>query len=178
MTSSSHVDNVQTIVHFSPHSFRMSSVTKFKALPMHVCWPYSQHEISSISTENLLRHKKSLFGEPSNIQIYACDLCSYTTFHSWNLKQHTLVHTGERPHKCSICSQGFTQKHALKRHLLIHTGQKPFKCDLCPKVYRHKTTLLEHKTKHILSENQNKDGLLIDLIGPSDSHRAQNKAYP
>ncbi|KAF8766480.1 Zinc finger protein 226 like protein [Argiope bruennichi] len=134
-------------------SFRLDSalsihIKKPLNIYPYMCHFYAEDVIPPISTENLQRCKKNLTGDVSRIRIYACDLCPYRTLRSWNMKKHTFVHTGERPHKCSVCGQGFTQKHALKRHLLIHTGQKPFKCDVCSKVYRHKTSLLVHKTAY------------------------------
>ncbi|KAG8199621.1 hypothetical protein JTE90_009456 [Oedothorax gibbosus] len=84
---------------------------------------------------------------PPGVKVYNCSICSYTTPYSHCLKQHSVVHTGERPHKCSVCNKGFTQKHVLKTHMLIHTGQKPYKCEVCLQCFRHATSLLEHRQK-------------------------------
>lgn len=51
---------------------------------------------------------------------YKCSECSYSSSKSFNLKQHLMVHTGERPHKCPMCNKSFQRKSGLKTHVLSH----------------------------------------------------------
>lgn len=37
-----------------------------------------------------------------------------------DLRNHRMIHTGEKPHKCQLCNQAFIQKCALNRHMKGH----------------------------------------------------------
>lgn len=51
-----------------------------------------------------------------------CDKAYTQTSH---LRNHKLIHTGEKPHKCEICGKAFTWLTALRKHALVHTNIKP-----------------------------------------------------
>ena len=47
------------------------------------------------------------------------------------MKQHQVIHTGEKAFKCDECDRQFSQSASLKQHQFLHTGVKTFKCDEC-----------------------------------------------
>ncbi|KAK7071270.1 hypothetical protein SK128_016455 [Halocaridina rubra] len=63
-----------------------------------------------------------------------------------NLKQHFLIHSGEKPHVCSICQKSFAKKENLKKHSLLHMGNHP--CDICTKSFSSEEDLEKHRFIH------------------------------
>ncbi|KAL0244962.1 hypothetical protein GEMRC1_009042 [Eukaryota sp. GEM-RC1] len=47
---------------------------------------------------------------------FQCSECLRTCESAAKLRQHMLIHTGEKPHECEGCHQRFTEKGALKDH--------------------------------------------------------------
>ncbi|CAF4905166.1 unnamed protein product, partial [Rotaria sp. Silwood1] len=55
---------------------------------------------------------------------------------------------GTWPYRCPICTRGFSKQTNLKNHLLIHTGQKPFQCQYCLKNFSLSCNLRSHIRTH------------------------------
>ncbi|XP_029711135.1 zinc finger protein 347 isoform X2 [Aedes albopictus] len=75
---------------------------------------------------------------------YKCEICGDIFKTNIGLKQHTLQHTGERPHKCPHCSATFTVPSGLRCHLLTHTDEKKLECPICRKKFKRNTALKQH----------------------------------
>ena len=50
---------------------------------------------------------------------------------TWGLKQHMLIHTGEKPHDFDIFGNRFALSSNLKQHTMTHSGEKLHECALC-----------------------------------------------
>merc|ERR1711983_254733 len=77
----------------------------------------------------------------------ACTLCGKTFSNNSGLKQHAIVHSGEKPFKCDLCDKAFGQKGALLNHTVLHADEKPFKCSFCDKEFTQKGNMNTHMMK-------------------------------
>ena len=84
---------------------------------------------------------------PYECKVAGCDK-SYTT--RFSLRRHIASHSAIKQHVCVLCFKTFTLAQYLKEHTYIHTQQKPFKCDFegCNRAFRQAGKLSMHKKVH------------------------------
>ncbi|RZF36619.1 hypothetical protein LSTR_LSTR007322 [Laodelphax striatellus] len=49
---------------------------------------------------------------------------------------------------CRVCSKVLSTKNTLREHMMIHSGEKPHECMLCGKLIRHKANFILHVQSH------------------------------
>lgn len=67
--------------------------------------------------------KASLFETPAPepvVSKWSCGICGKNFARNSILKDHQLVHSGQKPHECSRCGKAFTRKNDCVRHEKIH----------------------------------------------------------
>ena len=84
---------------------------------------------------------------PYECKYHDCDKKFTTRF---SLRRHISTHAPAKQYICVICNKKFALGQYLKEHTYIHTGQKPFKCPYegCNKAFRQAGKLSLHKKLH------------------------------
>ncbi|KAF8383506.1 hypothetical protein PRIPAC_72648 [Pristionchus pacificus] len=98
--------------------------------------------------ENLLASRKRHWVDPSSMseRKFQCDVCMKYMLTSTHLRDHKLIHTGERPEKCKVknCSAAFATAAKLLRHMRNSHHINQFKCNNCNIVFKKKFELIKH----------------------------------
>uniref|UniRef100_A0A182WF22 Uncharacterized protein n=1 Tax=Anopheles minimus TaxID=112268 RepID=A0A182WF22_9DIPT len=81
-----------------------------------------------------------------------CPTCGMKFEDKKGLKDHSRVHSNEKPFACPFCPKRFKSPNAHRTHVLIHKGVV-FACTLCDKSYRYKSLLNAHMKKTHTQEN-------------------------
>lgn len=110
-------------------------------------------------------------------EMYKCPDCGTLVKNIWSLREHMMIHTGERPHICKVCSKSFrnrgklnvhykrvheqirthqcnhcgrafSDKSNLTVHIRTHTDEKKYMCELCGAEFAQWATLYNHKFTH------------------------------
>ena len=74
-----------------------------------------------------------------------CGICGREVV---NIKNHMLIHSGERPFACSLCPKRFRQQANLKKHIDVHTGERKFSCPICHQKFRQSSHVHTHMQVH------------------------------
>ncbi|UYV65819.1 hypothetical protein LAZ67_3005540 [Cordylochernes scorpioides] len=143
-----------------------------KNLIKYSCEDYIQYISSSYIFENLnvsvkacLQYQndhKGTWKSNANLQIlrqathtgereFMCDWkgCNFRSNRKFNVAQHKVTHTEEKPFTCDHCPYRSAHKTNFKVHMRKHTNSKPYICDLCGFQTSYSGSLNGHKrNKH------------------------------
>lgn len=78
-----------------------------------------------------------------------CRQCGLLARNPYHLRQHLMIHTGERPLKCGLCPYSCIKTNDLKKHMDTHTGQKRYQCPYCP----HRSARRNSMRLHVASRH-------------------------
>lgn len=82
------------------------------------------------------------------IKNHTCDECKSSFYQKTDLRDHMLIHTGERKYQCDICKKCFPQKKYIRFHLRVHERKDVF-CKFCDMKFDYPFRLKFHiKMKH------------------------------
>ena len=77
-----------------------------------------------------------------------CSQCLKSFSRPCRLRDHMMIHMGEKPYSCSECSKSFSTPDGLKTHFRTHTGEKPYRCSYCSKSFYSSSSWKLHLRTH------------------------------
>ncbi|KAL7690698.1 putative Zinc finger C2H2-type [Plasmopara halstedii] len=98
--------------------------------------------------------------------------CGKSFTDSAHLRDHTVVHTGEKTFSCPTCYKKFARVSTLQEHIRTHTGEKPYVCSIpgCTKRYSSRAALRFHRSTHNLQP--------VDQMRPQDLNAERVQSMP
>ncbi|XP_067287859.1 zinc finger protein OZF-like [Pseudorasbora parva] len=104
----------------------------------------------SVNVDTNPRHstKLSLSDQGPGKYPFYCKICDRPFKRLKSMKNHMLLHQGDRNYPCKFCGRRFYKSWHLAEHLRIHTGEKPFKCNKCGKGFVQWNQARSHIIKH------------------------------
>ncbi|CAL4064324.1 unnamed protein product [Meganyctiphanes norvegica] len=123
-----------------------------KHLQIHDPSQQVEYECPRCDYKNKLKNriKEHIMKVHEGIQIekrHQCPLCPFKGRDPYVLRNHILVHTGEKPYECGECDFKCSNKNQLRRHTRKHTGET-FNCTLCDFQTVDKNSLQTHYITH------------------------------
>ncbi|XP_057324333.1 zinc finger protein 260-like [Microplitis mediator] len=104
-----------------------------------------------------------------------CDFCGMRFKKFSEVASHVRrFHTFERPHTCEFCSKAFYSIYSLKQHVMIHTGQKPFACSECNMKFTQKGNLAKHFSRKHPDKNLKDTGSVNNNNENRDEENCEN----
>ena len=106
-----------------------------------------EFSVSQLENEEKNCTEKEYVGGPSpsvtKTKKHVCNHCQMFKTAS-RLKEHSVMHSSDRPYECDTCSKQFKTACTLKLHNAVHSTDRPYKYDICEKTYKTKTILKQH----------------------------------
>ena len=131
--------------------------------------------------QSMLFHM-SKHDEEDDDEYFECGECQAKFKKKEKLDQH-IFKKHEGGYECEHCNKRFSEQSTLKEHTRIHTRERPYQCTECGSTFSFQSTFLSHRKMHLrekgMSEEEAKVKLyyFCDVCGKSYANKAGLKIH-
>ncbi|KAG3253672.1 hypothetical protein PI124_g1768 [Phytophthora idaei] len=159
----------------------MTMSSTLAALPLPMTRPLAippppSHAVITNSTSAAPARKRKRIPGAMRMRNFLCmhPGCGKSFTDSAHLRDHTVVHTGEKKLSCPTCNKLFARASTLQEHIRVHTGEKPYVCGVpgCSKRYSSRAAMRFHRSTHVPQIAFNTGQ--ISIHGEADSVQVQS----
>ncbi|KAI9922299.1 hypothetical protein PsorP6_001749 [Peronosclerospora sorghi] len=137
--------------HSATPTSTMSAHPAAKAHPMVIPPPAGPSVVTDAVSVAPTRKRKRIAGA-KRMRNFLCmhPGCGKSFTDNAHLRDHTVVHTGEKKLRCPTCLKLFARTSTLQEHVRVHTGEKPYVCGVpgCEKRYSSRAAMRFHRLTH------------------------------
>ena len=131
--------------------------------------------------QSMLFHM-SKHDEEDDDEYFECAECHAKFKQKDKLDQH-IFKKHEGGYECEHCDKKFTEQTVLKEHTRIHTKERPYQCTECGSTFSFQSTFLSHRKMHLREKGMSEEEARVklyyfcDICGKSYANKAGLKIH-
>uniref|UniRef100_A0A1B6L4S0 Protein krueppel n=1 Tax=Graphocephala atropunctata TaxID=36148 RepID=A0A1B6L4S0_9HEMI len=109
----------------------------------------SQKQLAAHSMTHQEMSEEEMMMHEERLKSLTCEFCGRVLSTKATLREHIMIHTGEKPHQCLLCGKSFRHKANLVVHVNGHAVVSTYKCKKCNKAFTKKMDFEKHLKFHV-----------------------------
>lgn len=140
--------NVCGVENCETHAFPSVKENYFVCLICSDIFPSQKHLALHSKIHSEMSEEEVLLCEERTKSL-TCEFCGRVLSTKATLREHIMIHTGEKPHQCLLCGKSFRHKANLVVHVNGHAVVSTYKCKKCNKAFTKKIDFEKHLHVHV-----------------------------